>query len=271
MRLAGPCRYAIVLAVLELLLSTPPGRPQTRPRTFVTTASALAAVTRDFPACATEAEEFPAPSRLMVRCNLPGAAGSAWEDPVRLHLLAMGARGLAIEEARAHVLAILAAENSCSAWFRESDPEPAAAFRSLDFTLSDGPKEVVLLKSAAGDRLFKHPYSAGVPENAGHNATVQVNANGPFFARAADVVELDNPGSFGHFAGRRALRVGSYQGNSLPARVTTLLHELGHVTGRLPDDSDELSGLSDQNTERVLQACHAEIKASTHQQIDKKN
>jgi hypothetical protein len=43
------------------------------------------------------------------------------------------------------------------------------------------------------------------------------------------------------------------------------------VTGRLPDDSDELSGLSMQNTERVLHACRADIKASTHQYRDKAN
>jgi hypothetical protein len=60
-------------------------------------------------------------------------------------------------------------------------------------------------------------------------------------------------------------------GNTLPARITTLLHELGHVIGRLPDDSDELSGLSAQNTLRVLHACHAQIKASAREHRAREN
>ena len=112
--------------------------------------------------------------------------------------------------------------------------------------------------------MFMHPYSAAVQENGGNKTVIQLNANGPFFARVADVLERDSPSGFAYFAGRRPLRVGSYDGNTRPARIATLLHELGHVIGRLPDDSDLRSGLSDQNTQRVLRACHAEIKASTH-------
>jgi len=59
--------------------------------------------------------------------------------------------------------------------------------------------------------------------------------------------------------------VGSYEGSTLRAQVATLLHELGHVTGSLPDDSDELSGESGRNTDRVLRVCRAEIKASGQQ------
>jgi hypothetical protein len=40
------------------------------------------------------------------------------------------------------------------------------------------------------------------------------------------------------------------------------------VIGRLPDDCDELSGLSTQNTERVLHACRVEIKSSARQRHD---
>jgi hypothetical protein len=190
------------------------------------------------------------------------------QDPVRLRLLSLGSRGPAIDQARAHVTAILRADNSCSAWFREADPDAAAVFESLDLLVDDGPKYVVTIKSASGELLLKHPYSARAPQNGGRNASVILNANGPFFAAVADILERDNPRAFTHFAGRRELRVGSYAGSTLPARITTLLHELGHVIGRLPDDSDELSGLSEQNTERVLHACRAEIKASAHQHRD---
>lgn len=191
-------------------------------------------------------------------------AVAARTDPVLLRLLSLGARGAEVAQAREDVISILGTENSCSAWFRQVDPDPLAVFQSLDITLFDGPKFVAAVKPQGGPTMFMHPYSAAVQENGGNKAVIQLNANGPFFARVADVLERDSPSGFAYFAGRRPLRVGSYDGNTLPARVATLLHELGHAIGRLPDDSDLRSGLSDQNTQRVLRACHAEIKASTH-------
>ena len=192
---------------------------------------------------------------------VPSSPSQVFVDP---RLLVFGTRGLLIEQARQHVLAILAAHNSCSGWFRKADPNVAATFESLNFYLDDGPKDILILKSTSGEVLFKHPYSAAVPENAGHDATIALNANGAFFTRAAYLRRYSDRG-LASVEGRRELRVGPYPGNTLPARITTLLHELGHAVGRLPDDSDELSGLSEQNTQRVLDACHAEIKASAHQ------
>lgn len=192
-------------------------------------------------------------------------------DAVRSQLLTMGPRGLTIEAAREHVMAILRADNSCSAWFQEADPDAAATFESLAFSLDDGPKYVVSLTSDFGKTFFKHPYSAGVLEKAGHSATVFLNANGPFFVSSANVLTRAIPGGFARFAGRRELIVGSYPGNTLPAQITTLLHELGHVVGRIPADSGDATGLSAQNTLRVLHACQAEIKASTRRRHDKSN
>jgi hypothetical protein len=233
-------------------------------------ANSAAAFPQDFTDSAGETIRLPTPFRsLAARYNGPGS--SAPQHPVRLRLLALGARGLLVEQARQHVLAILATDNPCSAWFREIEPAAPAIFESLEFSLDDGPQDVVAFKSAAGELLFKHPYSAAVPENAGYNATVQLNANGPFFTTVADILGRDSAGRVARLAGRRELRVGPYAGNTLPARIATLLHELGHVIGRLPDDSDELSGLSAQNTVRVLHACHAEIKASVREHRDKGN
>jgi hypothetical protein len=209
----------------------------------------------------------PAPCQSRPR-TISAAAHAIPKDPVRRRLQALGARGLAIEQARERVIAILSTENSCSAWFREADPDVAATFESLDFTLHDGPKYVVAFKSAWGGMLLMHPYSAAVQDNAGHNATVLLNVNGPFFENAADILERNTPSTFARVVGRHALRVGSFDGNTLPAQITTLLHELGHVIGLLPDDSDEMSGLSKQNTERVLHVCRAEIKASAREHRD---
>jgi hypothetical protein len=195
---------------------------------------------------------------------------SAPADPVRLRLLDMGARGLAIEQAREHVIAILRADNSCSAWFREANSDAADIFESLNFRLADGPRNILEFKSS-GEILLQHPYSARVEENAGPNAAILLNAHGPFFVKTAEIFERQTAGGFLRPAGHRELRIDSYAGGTLSAQMTTLLHELGHVIGRLPDDSDESSGLSMQNTERVLHACRAEITASAHQHHDKRN
>ncbi|HXN51355.1 MAG TPA: hypothetical protein VN943_05405 [Candidatus Acidoferrum sp.] len=270
MRFARVRCAAVMLAAAHFFLSSSPALSQIRSLRAATPARPAVAFPPDLPECAGEAKGLPAPFRSpAARCNslVPEAA----EASVHLPLLALGARGLAIEQAREHVIAILSTENSCSAWFREVHPDSAAIFESLDFFVDDGPKHVVASKSTFGEMLFKHPYSARVQENAGYNAVVLLNANGPFFATAADVLERRTAGGLARFAGRRTLRVGSYEGSTLPARITTLLHELGHVIGRLPDDSDELSGLSAQNTEHVLHACRAEIKASARPHRDKSN
>jgi hypothetical protein len=100
--------------------------------------------------------------------------------------------------------------------------------------------------------LLKHPYAAKALEN---SSFVLLNANGAFFVRAAPVLQQDNQGGFYRLSGSRDLRAGSYPGNTLAAQITILLHELGHIVGRLPDDSDELSGQSERNTAEVLHFC----------------
>jgi hypothetical protein len=263
-----PAAAHMLLSAAFMLWSSSPALAQIPPRHATAAAHSAPTFPRDFRESPDETSPLPTPFRsAAARYNSSLPIGL--QCPVHLRLLTLGPRGLLIEQARQHVLAILASENSCSAWFREADPNVAAIFDSLDFSLDDGPKDVLLLKSASGDLLFKHPYSAGVPENAGHDATVLLNANGAFFTNAANILRRDSDRGLARFAGRHELRVGPYPGNTLPARITTLLHELAHVIGRLPDDSDELSGLSVQNTERVLHACHAQIKATARQHRNK--
>jgi hypothetical protein len=267
---AGPSAAPYLLVSVALLLcSSPPALSQVRSRRPSPAARSAPTFPADFLENAEETNQLLIPfGSAEARYNaVPWSPSQVFVDP---RLLTLGTRGLLIEQARQQVLAILAAQNSCSAWFRKADPNAAATFESLNFYLDDGPKDVLILKSASGEVLFKHPYSAAVPENAGHDATIALNANGAFFTRAAYLRRNSDRG-VASVEGRRELRVGPYPGNTLPARITTLLHELGHAVGRLPDDSDELSGLSEQNTQRVLDACHAEIKASAHQASYQKN
>jgi hypothetical protein len=263
-----PAAAHMLLSAVLVLWSSSPARSQIPPHRVSAGAHSARTFQRDFLDSPDETNPLPTPFRsAAARYNSPPLSHPASGPPdlVQSRLLTFGARGLLIEQVRQNVLAILATENSCSAWFREVDPDVVSIFESLDFSLDDGPKDVVVVKSKSGEILFKHPYSASAWQNAGHDATVVLNANGAFFTSAADVRWRDSNRALARFAGRHELRVGPYVGNTLPARITTLLHELGHVIGRLPDDSDELSGLSEQNTERVLHACHAQIKARTHQ------
>ena len=78
------------------------------------------------------------------------------------------------------------------------------------------------------------------------------------------VLQRDYIGGPLHKAGWRLLRVNDYSGNTLSAQMTTLLHELGHVVGRIPEDFEEGSGQSGRNTAEVLHYCRAEINRSAH-------
>jgi hypothetical protein len=162
------------------------------------------------------------------------------------------------------VIEILQSKNSCSAWFQEVDPNAASTFGSLKFVIeTNGPQAVLGLWSHSGEMLLKHPYAARAMENAGGNSIVLLNAKGAFFVRAAVVLQQEDMSGLFHPAGWRYLRVGSYRGDTLAAQITALLHELGHVVGRLPDDSDELSGQSERNTAEVLRFCRAQVKAAS--------
>jgi hypothetical protein len=211
-------------------------------------------------ACLESNDALPQPLRSSARCA--SAAISPHVSHIRPTLSSLGPPGALIEQARLHAAQILNSENACSAWFREADPNALAIFESLEFALRDGPRYVHAYRSDTGETLLRHPYSAFTEEGAGRGATVVLNLNGPFFVRATDIFQNQISGWPGHFAGRRALTVGTFAGATLPAQVTTLLHELAHVVGRIPDDSDDSKFQSPENTERVLYFCRAAIKAN---------
>jgi hypothetical protein len=176
-------------------------------------------------------------------------------------LLALGPPGETISRVRDQVLKILENENGCTAWFQEVDPDPAGTFRSLNFMLDEnGPSYVFAIKEIGQAEIFKHPYVARSWENAGRNATIHLNPNGAFFKRASAVLERDRKGGPWGLGGLHELRVATYSGNSAPAQITALLHELGHITGRLPEDGDSLDGQSGRNTSEVLRHCRSEIR-----------
>ena len=190
---------------------------------------------------------------------------SSDNDRVVLELSALGKRGDTIVRARDQVLDILQNGNACTAWFQEIDPDAAEVFRSLHFELEmEGPSYVYGVKDTERGELLKHPWGARSIEYGGRNSTIVLNANGPFFNRTSVVMQLERKGMLLRPEGIRLLMTSSYEGNTPGAQITILLHELGHIIGRLPEDDDSWDGRSSRNTSEVLRHCKAETHAVAH-------
>jgi hypothetical protein len=187
------------------------------------------------------------------------------DDRVELELSDLGKQGDTIARARRQVIEILQNGNACTAWFQEADPNPAEVFRSLHFELEmSGSSYVYGTRDNVRGMFLKHPWAARSIENSGRDSTILLNAGGPFFNRSSVVMQLDPRGLLLRPDGIRPLTVGSYQGNTPEAQITILLHELGHIIGRIPEDDDSLDGRSSQNTTEVLRNCKIEIRAAAH-------
>jgi hypothetical protein len=187
------------------------------------------------------------------------------DDRVELELSALGKQGDTIARARGQVIEILQNGNACTAWFQEADPNPAEVFRSLHFELEmSGSSYVYGMRDNERGEFLKHPWGARSIENSGRNSTILLNAGGPFFNRSSVVMQLDPRGLLLRPTGIRPLTVGSYQGDTPEAQITILLHELGHIVGRIPEDDDSWDGRSSQNTAEVLRHCKIETRAAAH-------
>jgi hypothetical protein len=186
----------------------------------------------------------------------------AARDPVQEDLARMGKPGQKILRAREKVLEILQTENACSAWFREKDSNPAAAFRTLSFEVDRKGEEFVLKSTDRSNMIiFRNPYVAWVIQGDGRYATITINTNGAFFSPMANMVEVWKEGGPANFRGSRRTNVGPYSGDTIHAQVLTLLHEFGHVLDLLPADENNVDGKSVQNTNEVLRYCRAEIES----------
>ena len=200
-----------------------------------------------------------APSQSYSECR------SNYEERVAQELSALGKRGDAIARAREQVLEILQPGNACSAWFQEADSDPAEVFRSLHFEVEvGGTSYVYSVRNGARGQLFKHPWAARTNENGGRNSVIQLNGNGAFFNRTSPIMRLDPGGSFAWPTGNFMLTISSYAGDTPEAQITILLHELGHIIGRLPEDDDSWDGRSFRNTSEVLLHCKSETRAAAH-------
>jgi hypothetical protein len=187
------------------------------------------------------------------------------DDRIALELSALGKQGDTITRARGQVLEILQNGNTCTAWFEEADPAPAEVFRSLHFELEmRGPSYVYSIRDHERGNLLKHPWAARSTQYGGANSTILLNANGPFFSRTSVVMQLDPRGMLLRPDGNRLLTLSSYEESTPEAQITILLHELGHIVGRLPEDDDSWDGRSSRNTSEVHRHCKNETRAAAH-------
>jgi hypothetical protein len=184
------------------------------------------------------------------------------EDTVPAELSALGKPGQKIARAREEVLDILRSQNVCAEWFRSKGEPPAATFQSLGFSLDlHGQQDI--FKSVREESLFvvRQPYVAWATQDGGAHTTITINANGAFYRSQGQVLMLGQEGGPLRMEGTRLLTVGVYAGDTLPAQMVTLLHELGHIINLLPEDADDLDGKSLRNTSEVLRHCRTEIEA----------
>jgi hypothetical protein len=182
------------------------------------------------------------------------------DDPIPLELAAMGKRGEIIAKVREQTFAILESENACSAWFREADPQSAEVFSTLHYEIEQHELSYVFhRKDGSGGGSFKHPWVASTIQDGGRDSVIRLNAGGAFFNATSQIMDIDYRTTIQWPAGLRRIGVSSFWGKTDEAQITTLLHELGHVVGRLPRDDDSWDGRSSRNTEEVLRHCKHEI------------
>ena len=193
----------------------------------------------------------------------PGQVGcEAPKDRVPDELAAMGKTGQKILRARDRVLEILQTENTCSAWLREKDADPAATFRTLDYAVDRrGETFVHAWKDMGAQYIFRDPYVAKVGQDTGAYATITLNAGGAFFQTYAAALLGSKEGGLSRISGQRLMNIGPYPGDSLAGQTLALLHEFGHVLNLLPVDFNNEDGKSVQNTAEVLRFCQAEIES----------
>ena len=197
----------------------------------------------------------PAVKHQQIGCDPP-------KDRVQDELAAMGKTGQKILRARAKVLEILETQNKCSAWLREKDANPAATFRTLDYTVDRrGEAFVRVSRNIESQDFVRDPYVARVGQDTGAFATITLNADGAFFQAQATALLDSKDGGLSRVSGPRLMNIGPYPGDSVAGQTLALLHEFGHVLNLLPVDFNNEDGKSVQNTSEVLRVCRAVIES----------
>jgi len=158
-----------------------------------------------------------------------------------------------IEKAYLDALTILKEDNSCSRFFGGSSA--IGGLNELVRRLTPTHLDRLIAVRMKGETSRVRDYLTGRAFRLFQKA--EVNLSGPFFKGNTSQYEVRIPS------------IGSFPPNTREARVTILLHELGHVLSTadkqwvLPDDGNDVN-LSRKNTERVIDACRDQITQIGH-------
>jgi hypothetical protein len=151
-----------------------------------------------------------------------------------------------IDKAYLDAFSILRGDNTCSAFF-------------------GGPPAIEVLNKLKEQLKPRHLGNTVVGRMTGKTVTV-TNLRYPLSYRLFDRAELSLEGPFYRVSAFHLLgSIGGFRPNTREARVTILLHELGHLIARpdkgwlLPDD-DTNEHLNVENTERVIAVCGEQIR-----------
>jgi hypothetical protein len=171
-------------------------------------------------------------------------------SPIELLPLANPQRPTELEQAYLDSFSILKYENSCSAFY--GGPSSIAALNELAQQLRPTHLDRRIGIRMSGESTIVMSALTGFTYRLFQKA--EVNLDGPFYRGRV----LSARG--------RVPPIGPFEPNTREARVTTVLHELGHLIRRpdgqwlLPNDGSS-TGESEANTQRVLNVCGDQIRA----------
>ena len=162
-----------------------------------------------------------------------------------------------LEKAYLDAYTILKEDNSCSRFY--SGPSAISALNQLVRNLSPTYFNRAIALRMTGRTTSVQDYRTGRYYRLFEKA--EVNLNGSFYKGNSSVSEARIP------------PIGYFQPNTKEARVTILLHELGHLLTKpdkewvLPDDGAD-PDISRQNTNRVIGACRDQINGLSHLSVE---
>jgi hypothetical protein len=155
-----------------------------------------------------------------------------------------------VEKAYLDVYSILRDDNPCSRFY--GGPGAIEALNELTSRLKPRFLDRTVGLRMKGNVSYSTNYLTGFTYRV--FAKAELNSNGPFYK--TNIFPLDSG----------VPKVGEYSPNTREARITILLHELGHMVQTadklwvLPNDGED-AGISGQNTRRVIEVCRDQIKS----------
>ena len=192
-------------------------------------------------------KENPKPARTLTEPARPRSAtlASALDLPSLAKLTLL-------DKAYLDAFSILREDNQCSRFY--GGPRAIEALNQLKLQLKRGYFDRSVALRMQGKTSFTTNDGSGLSYRVFDKA--ELNINGPFYKP-----NLYLPAAF-------VPAIGEFSPNTREARVTILLHELGHMIRTssnsylLPDDGAN-SSISEQNTMRVIAVCRQQIKAQS--------